>query len=371
MAARALAILLLPYVASSVQTHLRGHGASYYYYDYDNDFKSDRRGALIERSSYEEHDDQLWGPCSAKQQGAAWKPVGERCLRMNLDYVKVSKTGSSTVGGVMRRIAARHGLYGVDTDKVKRNSREFFEPVVLPNHGHELIKMDKIKGLALKAPVLHVTWVREPVERALSEYYHFEVSRKGASADSNAISTMLMSMNGGKELKYVQTGREQDPEVVVKEYDFVGITERMDESMLALKHVLRLPSLCDILYVSAKNSSGPAHTDDVGRVFVPHVPLSQQPHDVQQVAASRGFREKIAPDVRLYTAANAALDEQIRKIGADVFAQELSAYQEWMGKAKAECAGATSLTGRSSDCYWNDNGCAYECLDQMCVRSQL
>jgi len=58
----------------------------------------------------------MWGPCSEAQANARWKPVGDSgsCLHTNLDYVKVPKTGSSTVGGVMRRIAARHGLYGVE-----------------------------------------------------------------------------------------------------------------------------------------------------------------------------------------------------------------------------------------------------------------
>lgn len=171
-------------------------------------------------------------------------------------------------------------------------------------------------------------------------------------------------------VNYIRRNGSIDPDVIVGEYDFVGVTERMEESMVVLKHILGLPSWCDVLHISAKNSSGPPHKDDIGNLFVFHGPISQQPTEVQQLVASRQFRSKMSADLRLYAAANAALDRRIHELGA-VFFRQLALFQKLLGKARIQCGGATSPTGKTDTCYWNDNGCAYPCLDEFCAQQLL
>jgi hypothetical protein len=215
-----------------------------------------------------------------------------------------------------------------------------------------------------------VTFVRDPIERALSQYFHEQVSRRGKSTSSRAIIMMFRQLSGNEMLNYIRRGSNLDPGAIIGEYDFVGVSERMLESMVVLKHVLQLPSLCDILFTSAKNSSGPAHRDDKGAVFVPRVPLARQPTEVQEFVSSSTFRDTMLPDARLYAAANATLDRRIRDIGADAFSGDLSSFQDLLGTAQAKCGGrgGVSLTSEDAACYWNDNGCGYPCLDTMCGR---
>jgi len=240
----------------------------------------------------------------------------------------------------------------------------------MANHGTHREGLESIQTqLELKLPIYHVTWVREPIERALSHFYHVDVSRHHMSSGPQAVIAMFFFLSGSYELNYIRPNYSTvDPQVILEDYDFVGITERMDESLVVLKHILNLPSLCDILYVSAKQSSGPPHVDPQGAVLAPHVPLSEQPESVQHFVASTSFQKKMSPDVNMYAAANAALDKRISEIDVNVFSQELSLFQEVLGTADTECKGPASLTGSNSECYWNDNGCAYECLDQLCAR---
>eukprot|EP00931_Biecheleriopsis_adriatica_P022945 TRINITY_DN14612_c0_g1_i1.p1 TRINITY_DN14612_c0_g1~~TRINITY_DN14612_c0_g1_i1.p1 ORF type:complete len:272 (+),score=4.13 TRINITY_DN14612_c0_g1_i1:494-1309(+) len=269
----------------------------------------------------------------------------------------------------MRRIAARHGLYGASLDeKAIRNSirQEFLEPLLLANHANVSSRNQIERKLIL--PIRHVTFVREPIERALSQYYHLQVSRRHKSTSSQAVIQWFKKIGGGEMVSYIRRNRSHDPYVIVGEYDFIGVTERMQESMVVLKHILGLPSLCDVLYLSAKNSSGPPHKDNKGFEFIPHVPFHQQPTEVQQFVASPKNRRKMLPDSRLYAAANAALDRWIHELGTDVVSQQVIQFNELLSKARIQCAGATSLTSDTATCYWNDNGCAYPCLDDICAQ---
>mmetsp|Transcript_63843 Transcript_63843/g.177104 ORF Transcript_63843/g.177104 Transcript_63843/m.177104 type:complete len:272 (-) Transcript_63843:134-949(-) len=271
----------------------------------------------------------------------------------------------------MRRIASRHGLYGADKflrDPPSR-PRGAFEPMVLANHLVARKKEKLVSRLRLQLPVLHVTFLREPIDRAFSEIYHFKVSRRGREPTPEYLIRSLSRVSGSYETGYIQRGTSGNAQDVLGDYDFVGVTERMDESLVVARHILGLPSWCDVLYVSAKNSSGPPHRDDTGAEFVAHVPLSEQPEKVRRYVDSHEFRAKFKQDMELYSSANARLDRWIADIGPEDFKRQLGEFQALQGRATDKCGGF--FTNRTAHCYSNDEGCRYRCLDRLCEAEGL
>jgi hypothetical protein len=285
------------------------------------------------------------------------------CLSYNVVYIKMPKTGSSAVGGIMRRIAARYGLSGVAVHDAC-SLRKLPEPKVCAGHGKAAV----LERVPLQLPVVRITFVREPIERYLSAYYHFQVSRRGAGAKSENIINYLRGVEGDMQRNYMNRHGETDPSSLtlknlMAQYTFVGVTERMSESLVVMRYVLGLPSWCGLLFLPTKVSTGKPHKDDIGVTFVPHVPLAQQPPAVRDFAASEEFRAKMASDRELHAAVNAKLDWWIDKIGRGTFIRQVADFERILHASQEQCAHKES----ASTCYWNDNGCGYPCLDIVCA----
>jgi len=152
-----------------------------------------------------------------------------------------------------------------------------------------------------------------------------------------------------------------DPLSLVRNtYSFIGLAERYDESMVLLASILRVP-LSQVLYLKSKDSQVPNGTDDKGKSFVAHLPLDQEPLIVRQEAASEGFRARNELDLALHSVASAELDRRWAANRAELDGQ-LAQFKALREKAERLCKGATQ---EEQECYWNDNGCAYRCLDRI------
>jgi hypothetical protein len=281
-------------------------------------------------------------------------------LNANLLYIKIQKTGSSTFGGVMRRIAAKHGISGVDQAYHCNDNKN--EPILCANHGQSPTVTDQFYSYPRKLPVARLSMVRDPVQRALSAYYHLEVTRKAAKADDADIIKYLDQVEGDFEVKYLGLdGTNLTEDILLHDYTLVGTTERMNESVLVLKYVLGLPSICDLFFVNSKVSSS-GGVDDLGFEFVEDVPLERQSTEVQAFARSPEFVQKMEPDMTLHASANNALDSLIDGIGREAFGRELRRFERLLDEAANKCSDEKDM----KECYWNDNGCAYKCLDSVC-----
>lgn len=270
-------------------------------------------------------------------------------LPCDLVYIKVTKCASSTTGGVVRRIAAHHELSGAHLTTWATP-----EPGIWANHGHLYSKWTDLGRLRQRAVL--VTFVRLPASRCLSEYYHFKETRRGAS---NEARRKVAALKGCKDYvtNYVSPpGTWSARQLVEDVYSFVGVVERYDESMVLLASLLRVP-LSHVLYLKAKNSNG-GGADDLGVAFVPHPPLEQEPREVSAYAASADFNHSNRRDYELHAVANAALDRRWRANRAELDAS--------LARFQGMRARAVELCGEHEDaaCYYNDNGCAYQCLDR-------
>ena len=79
-----------------------------------------------------------------------------------------------------------------------------------------------------------------------------------------------------------------------------------------------------------------------------------------------------AGDFLLYETANRSLDKTIQRIGKDKFDAALSRFLELKAKAakcesvvKFPCEQGILLSNVTNECYMDDFGCGYPCLDEL------
>jgi hypothetical protein len=300
----------------------------------------------------------------------------------NLMYVKIEKVGGSTVAGVVRHIAHHIGRQYTDNHEWIKE-----EPGVWAAHGplKKLQKETNFDNLTKKN--LIISWVRDPVERCMSEFYHFEVTRHNGKKNEtiNTLDTddRKIDFMTKRCLNYQSWYLSPKPakkgtpvanvlEPIMKTYDFIGVQERFDESMVSLAFQLNL-SYCDILYLEAKNStkdSSRGFLDELGNSVVMHKPVEAESDAVKQYIKS-GFTDRNKVDFALHAAAKARLDASIASIGHERFKRALGKYQELLrlaeGKCTAKLGGEALSAAQAHRCYHLDEGCGHDCTDKVCM----
>lgn len=280
-------------------------------------------------------------------------------LKSGLVYIKQAKVGGSTFGGVMRRIGKRHGLHHArDGPNWLPQASLKFEgsESVWANHGarHDLRWM-----LDIDMPnAFTITTVRDPVDRAMSEFYHFKVSR---GVMTGSVFNKVFFLNSASVGYQVDNLYYNVPTVadIDQSYDFISVTERFDESLVLLCKYLNI-SMVDALYLKSK-VAGTASTgkEDHGAIQTPHPPLNLEPIEVQAAAARLHGN---TPDMQLYKLANERLDREVAKYG-DSFERDLETFQQMLAEVERTCRPRFS-----ESCLWNDNGCGQACIDFLAIQ---
>lgn len=147
------------------------------------------------------------------------------------------------------------------------------------------------------------TTVREPTARATSQFFHFMVSKQEMDAtERNFRDTFLH----GSMMDYYLKSLSTDVHVpgvsdavntinsILDNYDFIGITERMDESAVALMMILDIP-LGDILHLSAKQSGRYDDGGEKAQCFL--IPEAKSTHGMQTVIASPEWKAQVQNDL--------------------------------------------------------------------------
>lgn len=240
--------------------------------------------------------------------------------------------------------------------------------------------------------------VREPVSRLVSKYYHYgEVKKK-----SGTYTTMLSrfqnfifnleaqdygyyfrSLAVNRRMNPGQKEHERDTRELLESYDFLGVSERMDESLAVLKIILNL-GFQDVLYlpipkakdIKAKLADGSDggfvdyydrwSKDKCRPILKPEVPL-----EMKEWFYSEEFEAFIEADVMFYKAVNASLDKTISELGRDLVEKTVKQVQWAQKVAEKECQNARfpcSSQGeiqKETDCLFSNVGCGYKCLDEV------
>jgi|MDSW01.2.fsa_nt_gb hypothetical protein len=291
---------------------------------------------------------------------------------INILFVKTIKTGSTTIAGLCRRIASRHGINGALTGYNQDGITEIddkHEPYVYADH--MMFKNSEPTLSKLDHPTFLLTSLRDPVSRMISEFQYVMDPIESHSKDYQVPSELLpmpktaedwksrlvtfLNMKTSIDMQYdyisSQKARDEEwsPAAVVKLYDHVIVLERFDESMVVLKNLLGL-SNSDLLYLRSKNNEykwGGGSIEEIKQIVVQYIHGSK--------------------DYDLINAASERLDEQISNIPD--FDKQLRAYQELLASATRQC-GQYTMTGtypknsEAMQCLYEDQGCGNTCLTE-------
>jgi hypothetical protein len=287
-------------------------------------------------------------------------------------YVKARKAGSSTVAGVAIRIA-----------RSIAQQRNLSTPVCQVRFNHPMAsKLQYSKRNKMESFLWSI--LREPTRRFMSEFFHFGLSRNFIQPTDEKIKAYMRETKPAIENYYLRwlavdkpfsfrKDHEKIPSIVksiINEYDFLGISERLDESLVALQMMLNLTT-SDILYLSAKVNGG--WDDGLYRsecYYISPSFVSESMRDFFQ--HSEEWYNFTVGDNLVYRAANASLDLTIESIGRKVFLAKLQKYRWALKKADEVCRKSVTFPcspgGRrneQNDCLIWDSACGMDCLDKF------
>jgi hypothetical protein len=290
--------------------------------------------------------------------------------------MKPYKTGSSTSSGVNLRIS--RGI-------ARRLDRKYDRCKARQDHG-PWMDMPAASMYSKRVEGRSFLWtiVREPTNRVVSLFFHMQVSRMGVQPTDANFRRFLLEENVHKKYDYYlhnlalrpfNTSSDDPAQLVngiLQSYNFIGITERMDESYVALAMLLRLP-MSDVMYLSAKTSGG---YDDGVSGHCTYIQPSFVSDGMREFFEGDEWQAKVRHDRSLFQAANRSLDLTIDRLGRSSFERNLRLFREAQKAAHDRCLESTVFPcdrdgnffpPDRTDCAFSDYGCGFECLDRVAL----
>jgi len=210
-----------------------------------------------------------------------------------------------------------------------------------------------------------LTWVRHPVHRCLSAFNWFAVTTQGNEATDDNLIKFANEECRDYVAKYLGMPEDMSAETIAKRYDFIGTTERFEESMLLLQEKLPMPvALKDMLCIKCKDSLQNRTMflrlqSKIG-ILKPYTSYAKQSPRVRDFFESEQFNKSNAVDFALWHAANEMLDRQRSAFGHARIELETAKYKQLLAEADTECQPLVSREHR--DC---SGRAAKRCLKRM------
>jgi hypothetical protein len=290
-------------------------------------------------------------------------------------FIKPMKTGGSTAAGVHVRMSQH---------VARRQEQSSFE-ICKGRWDHAWAHTMFPNRIPQKSFLWTV--VREPTARAISQFFHFQVSRENETArDKNFQRHMTkQQVHWNYYLRLLSTNQvfvssETAVDIINKimaDYDFVAVTERMDESVVVLMMLLNLP-MADVLYLSAKGHG--KYDDGAHNNKCHYIQPSVVSPGMKDFFRGRQWQHKVQWDSLLHQAANRSLDLTIDRLGRLKFEANLEKFTRAQKVARERCLPrevfpCTSqgvLQNNAADlCLWADSGCGNDCLDEVATELGL
>ena len=343
------------------------------------------------------HQFKPWKPLQDDQHawcgGGTKKPKKSDGRRPGLYLNKVHKTGSSTTGGITHNIAANVARRKFGNDNNDNNSTATATCFASASHGN------KKWAARVQEPYLLWTVLREPASRILSSYTFFQISRNGeeptlphfqqTAEKQKGYQLDYLAQTYGRYLNNEDLVRTKYPvkgtpakettelqalsiiqQSVLDEYHFVGVLERMDESLVVMKELFHLEHE-DMIVLSSKTSGGyDDGASDKGCVMI------------QKTIKTPEMKAYLATDFRdynydflLYDIINRTLDATIDALGRDKIEQGVQIHRKIQALAEEKCQaeavfpcssdGVLQREASSKSCYRSDFACGHECVARV------
>jgi hypothetical protein len=230
-------------------------------------------------------------------------------------------------------------------------------------------------------------------------------------ATINSESLTIRQFGRPQDINYTQIVRD-----ILHDYDFIGVTERMDESLVVLSYLMDL-SLDEILYVKNPRASGGWGTHTADRPCIYVTPSFVSPGmerwfagdtseggvaralmtqssggDItsrrtrssrSSVLRPKSWPEMVYGDTLLHRAVNASLDATIDQwIGRDRFNERLQLFLYMKDQATQFChknnliqpacdSGGNKIHHNQNTCYIWGEACDHVCLDSTDLKQHL
>jgi len=309
-------------------------------------------------------------------------------------FVKPCKTGSSTASSITLRLAYNVAKRVLQQQQQQQQQQQPETPqsgdhtnIVCKNrveHNHA----SKMK-YAQRDKDHSFLWsmVRDPTARTVSQFFHFAVSREDVSSNDTSFQAFLRKYRyfGNYHIRYLGlprrlNGKQLQDEInrILQEYDFIGVTERMDESILALQMILGLTT-SDVMYLPAKSSGG--YDDGRFQNRCVYIQPSFVSPGMKDFFASPAYQKAIYWDQVLYQAVNASLDQTIDRLGRTEFYRGLDRFQQAKRKVSQACTlqnvkfpcsvDGIKRAANDTDCLLFDMGCGFDCIDRALATDRV
>jgi hypothetical protein len=299
------------------------------------------------------------------------KQFEEKHAKTGLFLVKVPKAASSTVAAVSIQIAHSVGQ--------RYNSNAACAHHV--HHGHQYTHRKESSFLW--------TTLREPAKRALSAYFFFKVSRKGITPNAT---DMIKGLKSSKNFQLNYIGRQKNNKLLYKPgkattiqmtemisgvrdmYQFIAITERMDESLVVLKLLYGFDDSAMVV-LSSKKSGG---FDDGRSGGTCHaIQKAFTTPEVDSYVESKFRRGNY--DHFLYAVANRSLDLTIEALGRERVELEVQKLHRLQQVVQEQCSDevifpctedlAPFNRDSKGSCFFGDVGCGHLCVQETVQKS--
>mmetsp|Transcript_16721 Transcript_16721/g.29770 ORF Transcript_16721/g.29770 Transcript_16721/m.29770 type:complete len:262 (+) Transcript_16721:525-1310(+) len=189
-------------------------------------------------------------------------------------------------------------------------------------------------------------------KRAMSYYYwHADLfADKELTTESKMI--YLKAYGNDNQYRYMRPRSFWTLDDTLKEYDLVAVTERLDESLVVLAALLKIP-LGDVVYLAASSKSCAS-----GAFKQCHPEIYDEPLEVQEYI-NNTFPSLNRIDHDLYKKANEMLDAKIASMKLEPVIQQ---FQKLVADVSDKCSPGADLM---LDCYVEDAGCHHECVSSF------
>ena len=336
-------------------------------------------------------------PCGELMDEAAIRTRAD--AKEGLFYVKEIETSSTIFSSVTARIARNMGRQQqqqqLDSSVANGNTNNVTGKVCSTRVVSQRAR--RFRGRSIQKSFLWSV-VAEPVGRLISKYYHYADSKQQATiTDKRQITSRFQdfvlhneNQDYGYYFRSLSVKQNLNPYNMVRQpyireildsYDFLGISERMDESLVVLMIILGL-EIQDVLYLStpkaiskdsssSSSSSSTNYYENWKKDQCRPIPIAEVTLEMKQWFYSEEFEAFIEADVLFYKAVNKSLDATIDNLGKQRVEKAVKQLQMAQSQVKKMCQNVRfpcSSEGKfqkETDCFFSNIGCGYECLDNV------
>jgi hypothetical protein len=182
----------------------------------------------------------------------------------------------------------------------------------------------------------------------------------------------------------------QHVSAIMDSFDFVAVQERMEESLVAMSMLLRIP-VRDIMHLAPAMVGWPGQTkkklghfqgniqDPSSKKCTYVIPAFVSP-GLTKYFATHDYQNSVKNERILYQVANRTLDLTIATLNQQEFKSNLHVFRQAQAMALYKCQDEPSIsdavqfpcmrngkfnTAQEADCVRDDYGCGFSCLDQV------